>query len=583
MISGSVPAHRSPIMGADRIYAGIRWALLIIIFGLSTATKDGGLLWPLASVGAFGVTLYGYAVFVAIATLAVLLRQMNGLVAWLYVGDFAAIALLAYTSHTFSPVYQTLFLLPLVAITFRFQMRAILFFALLAISIEIGLLYHTGLFTIEEFISRSLSLIALPMLVSFLSHQWSADHRASLHSAEQRRSEALQEAEQYRDRMRSLYEVAYTLSTTAKASAVLDRTLKEMTKVLPYHAAAFVMPTESPNEICVVAGNGLQPQEHGSRWMVGKGLMDSILRGGDGGVLPVEARRNDLLQLPSIAACPAVLAIPLRARFRTYGMALVGLTDGHPTNEQMEMATALINYGLVALQNAQLVEELRGERNTVLEREGETRRRLNRDIHDGPAQALAAITMNLDFLQRQLQHEPENVPEELQKLKAMASRANHDIRTLLFELRPLVLETQGLVTTIQQYIERFKDNPTEITVDGDEEAVQRLSKQVQGAMFNIVQESMNNALKHSQAKHLWVRLRLEGDHVDLIIQDDGRGFDLQQVQAKYDQRGSFGLLSIHERAKLLGGTANLLSIPGAGTTVKIQVPCEEEAIELETA
>jgi signal transduction histidine kinase len=240
----------------------------------------------------------------------------------------------------------------------------------------------------------------------------------------------------------------------------------------------------------------------------------------------------------------------------------------------MEMATTLVSYGLVVLQNAQLVAELRAERNNLLAREEEVRKQLNRDLHDGPAQALAAITMTLGFIKRLYEKEPERVVPELDKLAALAGRANHEVRTLLFELRPLVLETQGLLPTLQQYLERFdQGKPPQIALEGDD-TIGPLTKRVQGTLFNIVQESVNNAIKHAQAQHIWIRIQRQGDDVLLTIQDDGKGFDLQSVKASYDQRGSFGLLSLEERARLVGGTAEIISAVGAGTTVRVVVPLD---------
>jgi signal transduction histidine kinase len=254
---------------------------------------------------------------------------------------------------------------------------------------------------------------------------------------------------------------------------------------------------------------------------------------------------------------------------------LFGSDEEQINVEQMDAATTLVSYGMIALQNTQLIGELRTERNNLLAREEEVRKQLNRDLHDGPAQALAAITMTLTFIKRLYEKEPQRVVPELDKLAAVAQRANHEVRTLLFELRPLVLETQGLVPTLRQWLERFdqKAGGPEILLEGGED-IGPLTKRVQGTLFNIVQESVNNAMKHAQAKHIWIKIAKKADELMLTIQDDGKGFDLQAVKASYDQRGSFGLLSLEERARLVGGHAELLSAPGAGTSVRVVVPFE---------
>jgi signal transduction histidine kinase len=179
--------------------------------------------------------------------------------------------------------------------------------------------------------------------------------------------------------------------------------------------------------------------------------------------------------------------------------------------------------------------------------------------------------MNIEFIKRLMERDPGRVAAELDKLIAMAKRTNHDVRTMLFELRPLVLETQGIDTTLRQYFERFESNGVEIILES-EPINANLDTKSEGTLFNIIQESVNNALKHAQAKHIWVRLKQTSATLEATIQDDGHGFDLRKVRSTYEQRGSFGLLNIEERAKLIGGMAELQSMQGQGTTVRVIVP-----------
>ena len=235
------------------------------------------------------------------------------------------------------------------------------------------------------------------------------------------------------------------------------------------------------------------------------------------------------------------------------------------------MLVALANYAIIALHNAQLVHDLRQERVKLLSKEEEVRHQLARDLHDGPAQALAAITMNVEFIKRLLERDPQRVPPELDKLGGLAKRTTHEVRTMLFELRPLALETQGLDTTLRQYLERFQGSSTEISLESNE-ITANLDTKTEGTLFNIIQEAINNALKYAKAQHIWVRLRQTSTSLEVTIQDDGRGFDLQKVLASYEKRGSFGLLNIEERAKLIGGASELMSAPGEGTTVRVTLP-----------
>jgi signal transduction histidine kinase len=312
---------------------------------------------------------------------------------------------------------------------------------------------------------------------------------------------------------------------------------------------------------------------------MGKGAISSSLRSGNPQQIADIGQEPELKTITALAPCRAACVIPLRAALRTYGVMLIASDRPNAfRREQLDMLTALANYAIIALHNAQLLIDLREERTKLISKEEEVRRQLARDLHDGPAQALAAITMNVEFIKRLLERDPARVVDELDKLGALAKRTTHEVRTMLFELRPLVLETQGLRVTLEQYLERFQTNSngTRIMLEARDTEDVTLDTRTEGTLFNIVQEAINNALKHAKAQHIWVRLKREGSMLTTTVQDDGKGFDLAKVMKSYEKRGSFGLLNIEERARLVGGAAELHSAPGEGTTVRVIVPIENE-------
>ena len=563
----------SVFIGGDRLYVVARWLLLVVIFSLATFVH-GLVLLPPPTSSVFGQIYWGYVVFSILAAGLVVSPRTQKLTTGTYALDLIWIAALAYVGPGSSVSYLALFLLPLVAAALRLRRVSVLGLSIVAVALSDALALRPETVTdAVTFASQAILFGVLPWLVTLLSEQWSTDNRQRVLIAEQRTALALAHAESYRDRMRALYEVAVSLNTTGQPNALLETTLQECLRFLPYHAAAVVLPTGAPNQVQVVAGHNLLAAESGASFQVEAGTLANVFRGGTGGVLQNAHSEPELGVLPSISRQRTVLILPLRSARRTFGLVLFGSDEAQITVEQMDMATTLVSYGLVALQNTQLIVELRAERENLLAREEEVRKQLNRDLHDGPAQSLAAITMTLGFLKRLYETEPQRVLPELDKLATVAQRANHEVRTLLFELRPLVLETQGLVPTLRQYLERFEQNqvgPKIALVVGED--VGPLPKRVQGTLFNIVQESTNNACKHADAQHIWIQIVKHADDITLTIQDDGKGFDLQSVKGSYDQRGSFGLLSLEERARLVGGQAEILSAPGAGTTVRVVVP-----------
>lgn len=576
MAAGAVPLRVTPTqtLGGDRLYVAARWLLLALLY-MSVEFLQGITLFPPPTPHLFGQIFWGYVAFSIVAAALTFTSHGAAFSPWTYTIDLVWLGALAFFGPAAPGSYGALFLLPLVATALRLNRKQTLGISIIAMVIMVGLFFKPDVsLDVLAFVSQAFIVGALPWLINLLSEQWAIDNRRRVEIANQQAQQALSHAEGYRARMRALYEVAVSINTSGHPSSVLEATLNECARVLPYQTGAIILPTGAPNEVQVAAGRNLNGLEADLRFTVADGVLGKILRGSDGGVLQHAHAEPELAGLPSINARQSVLILPLRSAHRTFGVVLFGSDEQQLSVEQMEMATTLVSYGLIALQNTQLIAELRAERDNLLTREEELRKQLNRDLHDGPAQALAAITMTLGFIKRLHEKEPERVVSELEKLQAVAQRANHEVRTLLFELRPLVMETQGLVPTVRQYLERFEQNTSpKIVLDGDEN-IGPLTKRVQGTLFNIVQESVNNALKHAQAQHIWIQIHKRGGDLLIKIQDDGKGFDIQSVKASYDQRGSFGLLSLEERARLVGGTAELLSALGAGTTVTVRVPLE---------
>lgn len=238
--------------------------------------------------------------------------------------------------------------------------------------------------------------------------------------------------------------------------------------------------------------------------------------------------------------------------------------------EGIDDVRALAAHGTLALNHVRLRTKLHGERKVLLQYETELRRKLNRDLHNGPAQAIATMTLQLSFIKRLQQVEPNSVHHELDAVIALAQRMSRDMRTMLFDLRPIALEHNGVVAALQQYFARFADQPTTIAFHSDD--LNDVERYVQYVLFGIAQEAVNNAMAHAQAHVVNVTITAKPGHVVLRVTDDGQGFDLVAVRKHYTERGGLGLLAIEERAKLVNGTSDIRSAPGQGTSVHVVVP-----------
>ena len=566
----------------DTLFSLVRIVSLGLIF-IAASLLGNQRIMPPQSV--FSFIWWGYAIYAIALFMYGLGTNARQLSPWLFIIDQIFIAALAYYSDFNAALLVALMMLPTVwAATSRTPTQSVasgIIAAIVYAGILIAKRMRNGnpIFDDEERLIgiaiNSVALVLASWLVSVLSNNRGEVNREHVLAARRDVSLAQHEAEAYRERMRALYEVAYKLSTTMNFQTVLDATVHESVKMIDGHASFVLLPTGEPDELYVAAGDGLDQNDLNQRLQINPtGVVATILASGGSRILTDLRSLPTLNHLASVQAATSICCVPLSAGRRNYGILVVTSTRREPiTNDEMGMVAALANYAIIGMLNAQLVAELRDERTKLISKEEEVRQQLARDLHDGPAQSVAAITMNIEFVKRLLERDPARVSQELTKMGDLARRTTYDIRTLLFELRPLTLDSQGLVTTLREYMTRFNDSPTKVIL---EETIGnlRLDAKREGTVFNIIQEATNNALKHAQAEHIWIRLTRQGDELMATVQDDGKGFDLQAVRANYSKRGSFGLLNIDERARMVGGSAEMTSAIGAGTTVRIIVPLD---------
>jgi signal transduction histidine kinase len=167
------------------------------------------------------------------------------------------------------------------------------------------------------------------------------------------------------------------------------------------------------------------------------------------------------------------------------------------------------------------------------------------------------------------------------KIEVLAHRTTKEIRHMLFTLRPLILESQGLKAALLSMAEKTRETYSQnVVIDLNDRIIEDVEMGKQGVIFYIVEEAVNNARKHAAAANIWVRLKeLDPGLAMLEIQDDGIGFDVGAVNTAYDQRGSLGMINLRERTELVNGLLNVQSQPGGGTFVQVYIPLTEEAAD----
>jgi signal transduction histidine kinase len=201
----------------------------------------------------------------------------------------------------------------------------------------------------------------------------------------------------------------------------------------------------------------------------------------------------------------------------------------------------------------------------------DVRRRLARDLHDGPAQTLAAALFEVDLAVNALDRAPATARGELLAARALVREALDDVRALMAGLRPRLLEERGLVVALNGLAAMPPLWGTEVSVETQGIGPgERLPADVELALFRIAQEAVSNARRHGAASRVRVSLAVKPGVADLLVVDDGRGF-LWEPEFGWSSRGE-GLPGMRERAQLLGGTLRVDTAPGAGTLIAVMLP-----------
>ncbi|MBN1260928.1 MAG: GAF domain-containing protein [Anaerolineae bacterium] len=404
-------------------------------------------------------------------------------------------------------------------------------------------------------------------------------------TVEQSRQEALAQAaiEAAHQKVRLIFELASTLSATLNYERVLDAALDVSNAGFEELIGAkspqvqIILLFGMDQSLYVATSRGLTIQDKKVRLPATRGVLAKTLERARPTLINDPGADPELGQFVAMHHCRQCIVVPLRAGFENYGVMVMASPDENAyPGDFRDLLEAVCNQAVMALQNARLYQNLMEEKERVVAVEEDERKKLARDLHDGPTQTIAAVAMRLNYIRMLIDQQPDEAMRELEQLEELTRKTTKEIRQMLFRLRPLILETQGLVAALEQYIAKLAEtDPLQIHLEAQANADTFIDKESQGALFYMVEEAITNARKHARATDLWVRIYQRGMSMIAEIEDNGRGFDVAAIEENYDQRGSLGLLNLRERAVLVKGKTVIQSTPGEGTKVTIAVPRKE--------
>lgn len=402
--------------------------------------------------------------------------------------------------------------------------------------------------------------------------------------------QSLREAQERIAALHVVQEVAQSLTSELHLQPLLRKILAAAVEVMTASAGSLILFEPLTNElIFAVTEGGGGERLIGRRIQLNQGIAGWVATNRQPLIVDDVNQDNRYYQAVADAVfyhVNSILCVPMISHNKLIGvLQLLHSQPGKYFNTlDQQLLTTFANQSAIAIENARLHENLISERDHIIAVEDEVRKRLARDLHDGPTQLVSSIVMNMSFIKQLFKYKPDEIMGEIERTTTIANRAIKQLRTLMFDLRPVILETQGLVPALEVYGERLNEiEKFQIKLAVEPEPFPRLAAKAEQGVFGVIQEAINNAKKYAEASQidLIVRANEAYDQVTVLIKDNGVGFDVRAVQERYDERGSLGMINSRERAEAVKGTFSIHSEIGQGTEVSLRFPLSENILHEE--
>jgi PAS domain S-box-containing protein len=362
-----------------------------------------------------------------------------------------------------------------------------------------------------------------------------------------------------------LYEVTMIASESLDLETTLARSLNRVLAAIKRNAGIIHLLDDKEGRLRLAVKQGIPSQVAAEieSMPLSDELTGWMIEHGEPLLIPEVAADPRMPQAArTIEASYAYLGVPMRARGRVLGVLSVPSEKEQQFNaEEVALLASVADQVGVAVENARLRQQ--AERAAVIEE----RERLSRELHDSVSQSLYSLTLFAEAGENLIEAgDLEAAKHNLTRMGGTAQQALKEMRLLVYELRPLDLQREGLIGALHQRLSAVEGR-VNIKARLVAEELVELPAPVEEELYRIAQEALNNALKHAAAASVTVYLRREGEQVVLEVVDDGTGFNPNAVS----DSGGMGLVNMQERAEKLDGSLTILTTPGAGTRVKVSI------------
>jgi signal transduction histidine kinase len=397
--------------------------------------------------------------------------------------------------------------------------------------------------------------------------------------------EVLQDSRMTKENMRRktlfpLFELNKSLVSELDANKIFNRIVRVICIETRADKVSVMLLNEASNELVVMAALGL------SKAMIGKSLQESgnniswtVMKTGKALLLNAESQDRVANVKSGIISS---LCVPLSVKGKTIGVINCSKKYGkHPfTQSDLELLHILAGQAAIAIENTRLFKDLQLNKSNVemflkkcLTAEEDERRRISTELHDGLAQWMSSVSYAIQLSSTYLDRmNIEKAREEIQRAGSIISQSIKELRRVILDLHPSTLAELGMIGALKQNIKAFSDEAgifCHFSITGEPIP---LSPAQEITIYRILSEALNNVRRHSRASLVELGLKFEKGYITVEIADNGKGFNLDETIKNQVAEGNIGLISMRERSEIIGGSLEINTSIGNGTTVSVRIP-----------
>ncbi|MCP5098985.1 MAG: sensor histidine kinase [Chloroflexi bacterium] len=394
-----------------------------------------------------------------------------------------------------------------------------------------------------------------------------------------------------------LFDFSRSMASSLDRNMLINTAVSHIANTLSWiNGAAILWQQRSNQPFQIVSTAGFVPN-NGSAWETAVLTLSNAIAEQQQNMI---LHNNEVLPLsqippstPTSSTGSSFCGFPLFVEEQLSSILVIQLNETAIPNDQQAtiLLQTLIGLLSIAIENATLYQKvnargiLRGELlHQIVSAQEHERQRIARELHDGTGQYLTGMGLGLAAASTSVHTNPDIASSQLTTLKQMSMEALSDLRALIADLRPSLLDNLGLIPAVQNQVELFKqrmaDNKITINVAFEKNGrIRRLDPNIETIAFRIIQEALTNISKHAHATEVVIQLTYKTPCLHILLSDNGCGFDSEDALAHASTKHAWGLLGMKERVALVGGTFNLKAQIDEGTTIDVCLPLIDEGDE----